>query len=312
MDPISHGLIGAGVAALSGQPLAWDNPVYLGTILGSMAPDLDIVMQVGGHVNYLKHHRGVSHSLPGLVCFSLIISLGLYAVFPHTQFWTLLAWTFAGSLSHSLFDLLNSYGAKIFWPFIKRRISINSIIVSDPIILAAFMLTFLHNINRENFAPLAFAVSLLYIIIRWRSKCDVVKLVKRDFGEECCAIMVFPALYKPFSWNFAVDMEDRVITGSVPFGQAKLVVKNVLSKSDHPSIETVEDSPLGEIFRDFTPYYHVSHIWQDGCQVVQFSDLRYQAKKGFLHTGTAILDKDGEVMEEVFEPYNARKRIRIA
>jgi len=312
MDPISHGLIGAGVAALSGQPFAWDNPVYLGSILGSMAPDLDIVMQTRGHIAYLKHHRGISHSIPGLLGFASLITLGLWLLFPGTQFWPLFAWTFAGALSHSVFDLLNSYGARLLWPFVKRRLSINFIMLTDPVILISFFLAFMHNNDHYNMYPLVFALSGLYLLLRWKSKRHVVSLLSEEFNPDCSRILVFPAMYRPFSWNFVVERQDSIITGTVPFYKYSLIIKDVLSKPVHPSIDTAEESPLGEIFRDFTPYYHVSHQWNEDVQVVTFSDLRYPYKGGFMYTGTAVLDQEGEILEAAFKPYTARKEIAVA
>ncbi len=311
MDPISHGLIGAGVAALSGQPFALDNPVYLGSILGSMAPDLDIVMQARGHVAYLKHHRGVSHSIPGLLGFSALISLGIMLILPGVNFWQLFAWTFAGALSHSIFDLLNSYGARLLWPFIKRRLTINFIMLTDPVILGSFLLAFIFR-NHPYMAPLAFAVSGLYLLMRWKSKQLVFALVKQQIGAKYERILILPALYRPFSWSFVVEREDDFVTGTVPFGRSELVVREILSKREHPSIDTVEDGPLGEVFREFSPCYHVTHHWGEECQVVSFSDLRYYAKRGYMYTGTAILDKEGELLQAVFKPYASKKGVKVA
>ncbi len=312
MDPVSHGFIGAGVAALSNQPLAWDNPVYWAAVAGAMAPDLDIVMQARGHIAYLQHHRGISHSIPGLLGFSFLISLGLTAAFPGTPFWSLFIWSFAGALSHGLFDLLNSYGARLLWPFVKRRLTIDSIVLTDPVILGMFFLALLHNRQHTQMAYLAFALSGLYLLLRWLSKLHVIEMVRRELGDEKGQVLVYPAMYRPFSWKFVVDRQDEFVMGSVPFSKDELLVEDVFSKLEHPCIEKAEDSPLGEIFREFTPCYHVACERLEDTQIVTFSDLRYRSSKGFLYTGTAVLDLEGELQEAVFEPYNARRRIKVA
>ena len=43
MDALTHGLIGLAIGNLSGQPLSYNNPIYLAAFFGSLAPDLDIV-----------------------------------------------------------------------------------------------------------------------------------------------------------------------------------------------------------------------------------------------------------------------------
>ena len=60
MDPISHGMVGLAIATISGEPIV--GAVSIGTTLGAMAPDLDILAQFKGHLSYLKNHRGMSHS----------------------------------------------------------------------------------------------------------------------------------------------------------------------------------------------------------------------------------------------------------
>jgi inner membrane protein len=311
MDPISHGLIGAGVAALSGQPFAWDNPIYLGSILGAMAPDLDIVMQARGHVAYLKHHRGISHSIPGLLGFSALVSLGLLAIFPTTPFWNLFFWTFMGTLSHGVFDLLNSYGAKLLWPFVKKRITVNFVMVTDPLILSAFMIAFLFR-QQQYVEFAAFFISAIYLCWRWSAKQKVAKLLKQDLGKDAEQILVLPAMYKPFSWDFVIETKDRFVTGTAPFGKNTLVVREILTKEVHPCIDVAEESALGDVFREFTPCYHVTRTWQENQQVIEFADLRYYVKDSFMHTGTAVVDQEGELLEAIFQPYSKKKVIKIA
>ncbi|HWJ03820.1 MAG TPA: metal-dependent hydrolase [Verrucomicrobiae bacterium] len=311
MDPISHGLIGAGVAALSGQPFAWDNPIFLGSILGSMAPDLDIVMQARGKLAYLKHHRGISHSVPGLLGFSAAISLGLALFFPGYSFWQIFLWTFAGTLSHSIFDLLNSYGARLLWPFVKRRLTINFIMLTDPVILGSFFLAFLFREYRF-LTPLAFIISGLYLLGRWKSKQTAFRIVQGKFDIESDKVLILPDMYRPFNWNFVVENETEFVTGRVLLGKSGILIREVLDKHDHPSIEAAEDSPLGEMFREFTPFYHITHKPGPDCHEVCYSDLRYPSKKGYIYTGTAKVDEDGELLEAVFKPYNSKKGVKVA
>src|SRR6056297_2806369 len=104
MDPITHALAGSVVASFSGNSLSLTDPLYLGAILGSVVPDLDIVYQLKGDVSYLKNHRGFSHSIPGLILLSTLISGILFFLFPNIVFSKLLFWTFAGACSHTLLD----------------------------------------------------------------------------------------------------------------------------------------------------------------------------------------------------------------
>ncbi|MGO4111221.1 metal-dependent hydrolase [Paenibacillus sp. YAF4_2] len=70
MDTGSHLLFGAtlgGLACLN--PTVSSQPeigfaILAGTIIGSHAPDFDVFARLRGHAAYIRHHRGIMHSLP--------------------------------------------------------------------------------------------------------------------------------------------------------------------------------------------------------------------------------------------------------
>ncbi|MCL4439674.1 MAG: metal-dependent hydrolase, partial [Firmicutes bacterium] len=85
MDPLTHALVGMGVAALTGEKLSLASPLHLGAVLGALAPDLDIVLQLCGDIPYLTHHRGSSHSIPGVLFSSTVIAFALWLVMGVSQ-----------------------------------------------------------------------------------------------------------------------------------------------------------------------------------------------------------------------------------
>lgn len=54
MDTLSHALVGIAIAGLSGHPLTVSDPIYLASILGAQAPDLDIIASVRGKFALLR------------------------------------------------------------------------------------------------------------------------------------------------------------------------------------------------------------------------------------------------------------------
>ncbi|HHY93206.1 MAG TPA: metal-dependent hydrolase, partial [Firmicutes bacterium] len=54
MDPVTHALTALAVAGFSGAPFSLLHPAHLSSLLGSLAPDLDIVLQAKGHLAYLR------------------------------------------------------------------------------------------------------------------------------------------------------------------------------------------------------------------------------------------------------------------
>ena len=70
MDTSTHVLMGLGLASLAQvDPIVSGNEaltqaVLIGTVIGSNAPDFDILYHLKGNNSYLKNHRSHSHSLP--------------------------------------------------------------------------------------------------------------------------------------------------------------------------------------------------------------------------------------------------------
>lgn len=95
MDTGTHivmGLALGGIATL--DPAVTANPatthaVLFGTLIGSQAPDLDTILKLRNNANYIKNHRGITHSIPAVLLWPLLItgallffSLGLtYCIF---------------------------------------------------------------------------------------------------------------------------------------------------------------------------------------------------------------------------------------
>ena len=172
MDTLTHALIGANIAGLAGHSISMTDPVFLGPVLASMAPDLDIVMQVKGDLAYIKSHRGISHSLPSLLILSGIITVFLYSILPTSvPVTTLFAVTAAGALSHSLFDMLNSYGVKLLWPLYRPKVTCNILSLVDWFIIAFSLVTVVSGAYHPNAYLCWAAVITGYLLYRkWTAK----------------------------------------------------------------------------------------------------------------------------------------------
>jgi inner membrane protein len=122
LDPISHALVGLAAGSFSGSGGVLSNPLALGCLVGSVLPDSDIIMQYWGDYAYLKNHRGASHSLVGMAALSTAASLLIHLLFPGSGFFSILLWMYIGCLTHVGLDIFNTYGAKLFWPFLDKKI----------------------------------------------------------------------------------------------------------------------------------------------------------------------------------------------
>ncbi|MCK9909406.1 metal-dependent hydrolase, partial [Microbacteriaceae bacterium K1510] len=116
MDTGSHLLFGVSLAGLAYMdPAVAGNSalayaVAVGTIVGSNAPDFDLVVRLKGMASYLRHHRGITHSLPALPLWPALLALPLAFGFGVTEYLLhLYGWMLVAVLFHVLLDALNSY-----------------------------------------------------------------------------------------------------------------------------------------------------------------------------------------------------------
>lgn len=305
LDPVTHGLIGAALSTLSGHPLQISDPVILGCTLGGMLPDLDIVTHVKGRLNYLLKHRGASHSVLALAGMALGLSTVLYTIFPATPWTTIFIWTLIGTLSHGIADVLNSYGAKLLWPFWRKKITVDMIMLTDPVICGFFTASLILAARFPQYAA-TFTVTAvlsgcLYLLDREIRRRKAKKTIMARYQvEDKGAVKIIPAMYRPFSWNFIIEHNNIVRFGTIRNGEIQII--KVLPSWDEkdPLILEALEGNLADIFNQFTPYYHVTIHQEDDGWAVEFVDLRYWSRKGFFYSGRVVLNQKGEIREETF------------
>lgn len=126
MDNITHSLFGIALADLTMRRGASKVERRLSTgaaIIAANLPDLDLMYSgiIPQPLGYLLHHRGHSHTVPGLIVLVLVLML-TYRVLPplrklpwvdRFRLWGLIA---VASASHVSLDALNSYGVHPFYP----------------------------------------------------------------------------------------------------------------------------------------------------------------------------------------------------
>jgi inner membrane protein len=139
MNTSSHILFGMTLGGLSTiDPSAAGSTaaaVMAGTLLGSIAPDIDTVLKLAGKPVYKKYHRGLTHSLPAPLVFSLLLGFPLAYMFGAGQsVRTIVGWTFAAVCFHILLDVWNAFGVQCFWPVSKRRWHLDVLKLFDPVL----------------------------------------------------------------------------------------------------------------------------------------------------------------------------------
>ncbi|MFZ7103696.1 MAG: metal-dependent hydrolase [Peptococcaceae bacterium] len=313
MDPVTHGIAGAAVAVAAGADVSVSSPFLVAAILGAVSPDLDIIFQYWGDYIYLKHHRGISHSLPGLLCFAALIGGTLHFVFPQYGIILLGLWALLGALSHTFLDLLNSYGVMLFYPFSKKKYTLNLLMISDPVLIAASVLTIYGGYRGATFLIYpALGINISYLFLRFLMRRRAEALIKGYYSGYLERLVVMPAFIGLVKWDFIVSLNHKNIVGQINLLTCKIKIHKKLKLVAEEIKEELEKTKMGKIFKEFTPFCHIGYKVENNRLIGRFTDLRYFVRDRFLHHATVILNPDDHQVEKaVFQPYTLNNNIEI-
>ncbi len=311
MDPITHAVVGAGIFALSGGKISLSQPALIGCVAGSLAPDIDIIAKVRNDYYYLKHHRGSSHSIAGVLLLSVCITGLIALLYRGSSLPTVLAWTFAGGFIHVILDFLNSYGAQLLWPFSRKKYSLSLLKIFDIFIVMAGIAMLFSGKGSIGVKMGIMAVSGLYItalgIMRKLARRRIWAFFKGRIEQK--NIKVLPALLGFFEWDFIIIAPKHVTVGRVHLLRRDIMVierRRLLQKKEK---EKFMENRAAGFFKEFTPIYHIGVRKRTDTIEVVYTDLRYRLRNGFMHHATAKFNSKGALVECIFHPFSKDKRI---
>ena len=141
MENLAHTLLGL---ALAKAGLERTTPLATtALVISSNLPDIDVVVRFRGITSYLEHHRGLTHSLVGLVVLAAVLAF-LLAYLDRkfrlrrdpfrrpVRSVRLFAVSLLGGLGHTFMDFTNTYGVRPLLPFNSRWYYGDLAFVVDP------------------------------------------------------------------------------------------------------------------------------------------------------------------------------------
>lgn len=287
MDTASHLLFGATLAGLAYlDPAVAHHPevsltVLAGTLIGSHAPDFDVVFRFKGFVSYIRHHRGITHSLPALFIWPAIISLALaWGAEMWEYVFSLYGWTFLAVCWHVFLDTLNAYGVQSLRPFHKRWVHLDILSIFDPILfighLAGLVLWIGFKWEPVSLFVSIYAATLLYILAKGIYHYYLVQRVKRMFPQPgVCHVL--PTLHW-FHWLFVFEAEEQFYTGRV-VGNYVSIEDQYAKTEQHPIIQATMNLDGVRAFLQFAQRIHVTYREIQGGYEVHWSEMRFWYNK---------------------------------
>ncbi|MCA1582228.1 MAG: metal-dependent hydrolase [Acidobacteria bacterium] len=203
MDTPSHGLAGAILTrAMTSRPGA-RAALWLGFLAG-MLPDADAFF-LTGRLDYLRNHRGWSHSFVYLPFFALAMAAVARLFFRRARFADLWIFAAVGIASHILFDWITSFGTMFFTPLTTTRYSLDWVFILDLFFSGIGFVTLLLSLARPERGRrialagcAALAVYLGFCAILHARALEAWRRIDRL--PPGAAAAVIPQLLSPFRW----------------------------------------------------------------------------------------------------------------
>lgn len=307
MDTGSHLLFGATLAGLaivhpdvSAQP-ELVQALFVSTLAGSHAPDLDTVIRLKSYRHYLRFHRGISHSLPALLVWPLLISLPVAWGFGVMESLGLLyVWSMLAVMFHVFLDWLNVYGVQCFRPLNKRWHHLDVLPLFDP-----FLFT-IHGLGLSLWLwagqpaaavfPAVYTVTFGYIAFRMLYQRRLLRRILLEYELPVSGAQLVPGLL--WGWGqFLLESESEYLTGSLSAGRAAL--KEAYPKSSgHPAALATLGGDSVRAFLGFAEKVHVSITEAQDGFLVQWRDVRFWHNSKLPFGVDVKVDADLQILRE--------------
>lgn len=313
MDPITHAVVGLSIAVLSGEPLAISNPAIIGCMAGAIIPDGDIIMQLKGDYVYLKNHRGMSHSIPMMFVYAGAITGLLWLAFGNIALWRIFLVTLLGGFSHIALDITNSYGAQVLWPLSKKRITIDLLLIYDPMLIIV-CLTIILPYARAIIPPyISMAIFIGYLILRYLMKKMAQGIVFESLGGKYKPVhfRILPSMIGLIKWHFILSTKNEKVIGEVNILPRRFKLIDIKKNIDKSLYKLAIETPVARFFSQFTPIFHIDCEKKENNYIFKFIDLRYYIARDFLHHATAVMNIDLEVVTSLFHPYTKSRNVEV-
>ena len=207
MDNVSHTLTGWALARATGSRPPPGTTLAL--VLASNLPDIDIVLEARSDAAYILFHRGLTHSLVGLVVLPLVLAAGLWWAYGgRTRFRWLALVSAAGVAMHLLYDLVTPWGTMLLFPFSAERFALDWLFIVDLVTWALPVAVLLYSRRRPERGRAAVAVWLLALLVYGaaaggvhRRAVAAVTEAERAAGRGVAEAVAFPRVGAPWRWS---------------------------------------------------------------------------------------------------------------
>ncbi|MCK4865196.1 MAG: metal-dependent hydrolase [Gammaproteobacteria bacterium] len=292
MDIIHHTLIGGAglsIAAELNQPL-----LGVAFIVGSISPDLDVIFMFFGKRFYLRNHQGITHSLILAPLFSIFLCLPLLWLLNLEWNWLIYLGMLAGLVIHITLDWFNTFRIALFYPFIKKRYSLDAMFFIDSVLLAFTAAFYLFYIYMD-----AKAMGYIYPVI-FTVYCTSKLYLHKKVINQLNPLYAIPSSINPFEF-YILEGNDDLLCG---------YLYSVISNKRHDKInfhpvdmkfqELAETSNVFREIKLITRALTVTEVLETDTKItIIASDLAVRNFGGEFAKTTLTFDNHGNLLNEL-------------
>lgn len=302
MDTGTHIVMGAalGALAIASPDISPETStaIFTGVLVGSLIPDIDTVLKLRNNAVYIRHHRGITHSIPAVFLWPILITLILSIFLPNAVLLPVWGWTFLAVFLHVFVDIFNSYGTQALRPFSHKWVALGVINTFDPIIFTLHVLALtllVYGVNTVYSIVTLYVILFGYYLLRFAVKAAVKQAITNTIPN-ATEVIIAPTM-RFFQWRIAASSEDFHYVGRA-YGRSITIYDRYAKKElpEFPEIEAAKTDENIKTFMSFSPIYR----WEilkigDLCEV-RLIDLRYRSKGYYPFVAVAHIDKNLNVV----------------
>ena len=323
MDTGTHVVMGIALGGLAtldpvvASSHATATSVLIATIAGSQIPDIDTVLKLRNNAIYIRNHRGITHSIPAVLIWPLVLLAVIYPFFPGANLIHLWAWTFAAVFIHVFVDIFNAYGTQALRPFSNKWVALGVINTFDPFIFGihvlAIVIWFLGAYPGYTFL-IMYMVIFGYYLLRFSAQHKVLAQVK-TLIPDATEIIIAPTM-KFHQWRIAAMNKKQFFVGKALNGKVEILdLFNRVPVPETAVIEAAKKDKNLSAFLSFSPVYRWEVDEYNDYYEVRFIDLRYRSNGHYPFVAVVQLDCNLKRISSytgwVFSEKKLRKKLSI-
>lgn len=323
MDTATHVVMGFAIGGLAtldpvvAQSTVNTQSVLVAAIIGSQIPDIDTLLKLRNNAVYIRNHRGITHSIPAIFIWSVVVAAFVYFFFPETNWLHLWIWSLVAVFMHVFVDIFNAYGTQALRPFSSKWVALGMINTFDPYIFGlhvAGILIWLLGAPPGYTFLIMYGIIFLYYILRFVMQ-QMVKSAVLKTVPDAERIIIASTMYFN-QWRIAVTAKDYYYVGRAYRRSITIFDKfKRIPVPDTPVIKAALQDKNISAFLSFSPVYRWEIKEYNEYTEVRFIDLRYRSNGHYPFVAIVKLDEDLELITSytgwVYSEEKLRKKLQV-